>query len=151
MLTSDGTIVIPFYDHGDGEENASIIWSDDNGETWKSSNDVPGAGGDNRSAGKIFTFLVEEDKSLTLKNTYSVQHSSVYQYSCMSQLKNGTIGLLWENSWGGMRYDNYDIAKLAADGYVNDLELGVALKKYTLPMQVMQVHFSVQQQQTICW
>ena len=43
LLTSDGTIVIPFYDHGDGEENASIIWSDDNGKTWERSNDVPGA------------------------------------------------------------------------------------------------------------
>lgn len=35
VLTSDGTIVIPFYDHGDGEENASIIWSDDNGKHGK--------------------------------------------------------------------------------------------------------------------
>lgn len=212
ILTADGTIVIPFYDHGDGEENSSIIWSEDNGETWKRSNDVPGAaaggywssenevvelkdgtlrmffrngtgaicyadatknssgdyefskpvktgvsctstcnitaisysktidgkqallvatpgaGGENRSNGKVFTFLVEEDKTLTLKNTYAVNNGS-YLYSCMSELKNGTIGLLWETSWSTIRYDNFDIAQFAADGYVNDLELGVELKK----------------------
>lgn len=176
VLTSDGTIVIPFYDHGDGEENASIIWSDDNGKTWERSNDVPGAaaggywssesevvelsdgtlrmffrsgqgvvcysdavrntsgdyvftkpvktgvsctstcnvtaisysktidgkqailvaapGGSGRANGKVFTFLVEEDKTLTLKNSYPI-NSGTYQYSCMSELKNGTVGLLW--------------------------------------------------------
>lgn len=224
VLTSDGTIVIPFYDHGDGEENASIIWSDDNGKTWERSNDVPGAvaggywssesevvelsdgtlrmffrsgqgvvcysdavrntsgdyvftkpvktgvsctstcnvtaisysktidgkqailvaapGGSGRANGKIFTFLVEEDKTLTLKNSYSV-NSGTYQYSCMSELKNGTVGLLWENGGGSIRYDNYDIAQLAADGYINDLELGVELTRnetYTRSYQVAEEH-----------
>lgn len=224
VLTSDGTIVIPFYDHGDGEENASIIWSDDNGKTWERSNDVPGAaaggywssesevvelsdgtlrmffrsgqgvvcysdavrntsgdyvftkpvktgvsctstcnvtaisysktidgkqailvaapGGSGRANGKIFTFLVEEDKTLTLKNSYSV-NSGTYQYSCMSELKNGTVGLLWENGGGSIRYDNYDIAQLAADGYINDLELGVELTRnetYTRFYQVAEEH-----------
>ena len=224
VLTSEGTIVIPFYDHGDGEENASIIWSDDNGKTWERSNDVPGAaaggywssesevvelsdgtlrmffrsgqgvvcysdavrntsgdyvftkpvktgvsctstcnvtaisysktidgkqailvaapGGSGRANGKIFTFLVEEDKTLTLKNSYSV-NSGTYQYSCMSELKNGTVGLLWENGGGSIRYDNYDIAQLAADGYINDLELGVELTRnetYTRSYQVAEEH-----------
>ena len=220
MLTSDGTIVIPFYDHGDGEENASIIWSDDNGKTWKRSNDVPGAaaggcwssesevieleggtlrmffrsgtgvvcyadavrntsgdyvftkpvktgvsctstcnvtaisysktidgkqailvaapGGSGRANGKVFTFLVEADKTLTLKNSYSV-NSGTYQYSCMSELKNGTVGLLWENGGGSIRYDNYDIAQLAPGASVDNLELGVDLKNgetYTRSYQV---------------
>lgn len=220
VLTSDGTIVIPFYDHGDGEENASIIWSDDNGKTWERSNDVPGAaaggywssesevvelsdgtlrmffrsgqgvicysdavrntsgdyvftkpvktgvsctstcnvtaisysktidgkqailvaapGGSGRANGKVFTFLVEADKTLTLKNSYPV-NSGTYQYSCMSELKNGTVGLLWENGGGSIRYDNYDIAQLAADGYVNDLELDVELTRnetYTRKYQI---------------
>lgn len=224
VLTSDGTIVIPFYDHGDGEENASIIWSDDNGKTWERSNDVPGAaaggywssesevvelsdgtlrmffrsgqgvvcysdavrntsgdyvftkpvktgvsctstcnvtaisysktidgkqailvaapGGSGRANGKVFTFLVEADKTLTLKNSYSV-NSGTYQYSCMSELKNGTVGLLWENGGGSIRYDNYDIAQLAADGYINDLELGVELTRnetYTRSYQVAEEH-----------
>ena len=224
LLTSDGTIVIPFYNHGDGEENASIIWSDDNGKTWERSNDVPGAaaggywssesevvelsdgtlrmffrsgqgvvcysdavrntsgdyvftkpvktgvsctstcnvtaisysktmdgkqailvaapGGSGRANGKVFTFLVEEDKTLTLKNSYPI-NSGTYQYSCMSELKNGTVGLLWENGGGSIRYDNYDIAQLAADGYINDLELGVELTRnetYTRSYQVAEEH-----------
>ena len=224
ILTSDGTIVIPFYDHGDGEENASIIWSDDNGKTWERSNDVPGAaaggywssesevvelsdgtlrmffrsgqgvicysdavrntsgdyvftkpvktgvsctstcnvtaisysktidgkqailvaapGGSGRANGKVFTFLVEADKTLTLKNSYPI-NSGTYQYSCMSELKNGTVGLLWENGGGSIRYDNYDIAQLAADGYINDLELGVELTRnetYTRSYQVAEEH-----------
>lgn len=224
VLTSEGTIVIPFYDHGDGEENASIIWSDDNGKTWERSNDVPGAaaggywssesevvelsdgtlrmffrsgqgvicysdavrntsgdyvftkpvktgvsctstcnvtaisysktidgkqailvaapGGSGRANGKVFTFLVEADKTLTLKNSYPI-NSGTYQYSCMSELKNGTVGLLWENGGGSIRYDNYDIAQLAADGYINDLELGVELTRnetYTRSYQVAEEH-----------
>ena len=42
MVASNGDIIIPFYDHGDGQENASIIWSSDNGKTWTRSNDVAG-------------------------------------------------------------------------------------------------------------
>ena len=175
VLTSDGTIVIPFYDHGDGEENASIIWSDDNGKTWERSNDVPGAaaggywssesevvelsdgtlrmffrsgqgvvcysdavrntsgdyvftkpvktgvsctstcnvtainysktidgkqailvaapGGSGRANGKIFTFLVEEDKTLTLKQLFSKQwHLSVFLY-VRAEKRNGRTSL----------------------------------------------------------
>ena len=43
LTTSDGTIVIGFYNSHDEEENSSLVWSDDNGETWKRSNDVPGS------------------------------------------------------------------------------------------------------------
>lgn len=217
LLTKDHTIVVPFYhnDNGAKEEQASIIWSDDNGTTWKRSNDVPGtsnggywsseseaveledgtirlflrtgqgkicyadakkdsngdyvfsapvntgvtststcnltaityskkmdgkqvillaaptAGSDRRN-GKIFTFVVNEDEnhSLTLKNAYDVPNSaSSYQYSCMSELKNGSIGLLWENGGASIKYDNFDIAQLTANAKIDDLELGVKLKR----------------------
>lgn len=42
IVTNDGTLVIGFYDHG-GEENASLAYSSDGGETWKRTNDIPGA------------------------------------------------------------------------------------------------------------
>ena len=42
LQTSCGDIIVPVYDHGDGEENTSIIWSSDNGATWHRSNDVGG-------------------------------------------------------------------------------------------------------------
>lgn len=210
LLTSTGTIVIPFYDHGDGEENASIIWSDDNGATWSRSNDVPGQsaggwwsseselveledgtlrmffrsgtgavcyadavrnaeddfeftkpvntgvsctstcnvtaityskkingkqailvgapGGNGRTNGKIFTFLVNEDNSLTLKNTFSVPNSSgAYQYSCMSELDNGTIGLLWENGSAYIRYDNFGITEIVPSGYIPGIHVDIEL------------------------
>lgn len=227
-LTSNNTIVIPFYDHGDGEENASIIWSEDNGATWKRSGDVPGAsaggwwssesevveledgtlrmffrsgqgtvcyadatkgsngeysfsapvstgvsctstcnvtalsyskkidgkqailvgapGGGGRSNGKIFCFLVdEEDKSLTLKHTYSVPNSSsTYAYSCMAELNDGTIGLLWENAGAAIRYDQFNILELVPNGYIEGAEIDLQLyanetysREYTVENQYM--------------
>ena len=227
-LTSDHTIVIPFYDHGDGEENASIIWSEDNGATWKRSGDVPGAsangwwssesevvelkdgtlrmffrsgkgtvcyadatkgsngeysfsapvstgisctstcnvtalsyskeidgkqailvgapGGGGRSNGKIFCFLVdEEDNSLTLKHTYSVPNSSsTYAYSCMAELNDGTIGLLWENAGAAIRYDNFNILELVPNGYIEGAEIDLQLyandtysREYTIGSEYM--------------
>ena len=43
ILTSTDDIVIPFYHNGITEENASIVWSSDNGETWSRTDDVPGS------------------------------------------------------------------------------------------------------------
>lgn len=196
LLMKDGTLVIPFYNHGDGEENSSIAWKDKDSDTWKRSNDVPGAsaggwwtseceaveldgmvrlfvrsgtgtvtyadakrdasgnfvfstpvntgisctstcnvtaikyskkiegkdailvgmpGGSGRANGKIYTFLVnnDENKTLTLRNIYSVPNSSsCYAYSCMSELPDGTIGLLWENQGAAIRYDNFNLTQL---------------------------------------
>ncbi len=42
LQASCGDIIIPVYDHGDGQENTSIIWSSDKGATWHRSNDVGG-------------------------------------------------------------------------------------------------------------
>lgn len=212
LLVSDGTIVIPFYEHGIGEENASIIWSDDNGATWSRSNDVPGSdnggfwssesevvelndgtlrmffrsgegtvcyadavrndsgdyefaapkrttasctstcnvsaslyskeidgkqailvsmpGGSGRANGKVFTFLVDEQdgNSMTLKNTFSVPHSSnAFQYSCMAELPDASIGLLWENGGASIRYDNFNIFDLAPNGYIPGAEIDLEL------------------------
>ena len=180
MVASNGDIIIPFYDHGDNQENASIIWSSDNGKTWTRSNDVSGLwssenevvelnngvlrmffrngqsavcyadftkvgdtwvagsavqtaisvcstcnvsairhsetidgkivvfvacpGGSGRANGKVFTFLVDEDNSMELYNTYSV-NSGYYAYSCITELNNGNLGLLWEDAATAIRYD----------------------------------------------
>lgn len=210
LLTTDKTLIIPFYNHGDAEENSSIAWKDAGSNTWKRSNDVPGAsnggwwtseseavelsdgtirlfarsnkgtvtyadatrdssnnlvfsapvdtgisctstcnvtaikyskkidgkeailvgmpGGSGRANGKIFTFLVNEDKSLTLKSTFSVPNSaSCYAYSCMSELSDGTIGLLWEISAATIRYDNFNITELVTNGYIEGAEVSVDL------------------------
>lgn len=210
LLTTDKTLIVPFYNHGDAEENSSIAWKDAGSNTWKRSNDVPGAanggwwtseseavelsdgtirlfarsgkgtvtyadatrdsdnnlvfaapvdtgvsctsscnvtaikyskkidgkeailvgmpGGSGRANGKIFTFLVNEDKSLTLKNTFSVPNSaSCYAYSCMSELQDGTIGLLWEISAATIRYDNFNITELVTNGYIEGAEVSMDL------------------------
>ncbi|MBQ8858126.1 MAG: cell wall-binding repeat-containing protein, partial [Lachnospiraceae bacterium] len=196
ITTSDGDIVIPFYDHGDGQENASVIWSDDNGKTWTRSNDVSGMwsseseivelhdgvlrmfyrngtgyicyvditkadgewtmgtgvqtavpvcstcnvtairhsetidgkvavlvacpGGSGRANGKIFTFLVDEDNSMELYNTFSVNEGA-YAYSCITELANGNIGLLWENAGASIRYDEFTFEEVL--GYEKNIVL----------------------------
>ncbi len=196
ITTSGGDIVIPFYDHGDGMENASVIWSSDEGKTWKRSNDVAGSlwssesevveldqqtlrmffrsgtgkicyaditkndagewvmgkgiatnidvcstcnvtairhsqkingktvllvacpGGSGRANGKIFTFLTEKDHSMTLYNTYEI-NSGYYAYSCMTEMEDGNIGLLWENAGTSIRFDKLNLKQvLGTEKYV---------------------------------
>lgn len=233
-LLSDGTIVIPFYEHGDGEENASIIWSDDNGATWKRSADVPGSanggfwssesevvelndgtlrmffrsgqgmvcyadavkngsgeyefaapkrtsvactstcnvtasvysepidgkqailvampGGAGRANGKVFTFLVdaEDGNKMTLKNTFSVPGSAgAYQYSCMDELPDGSIGLLWENGGASIRYDNFSIMDLVPNGYIPGAEIDLEMYRgeiYTREYSVDADHMGIQKE-----
>ena len=187
ITTSGGDIVIPFYDHGDNQENASVIWSDDNGKTWTRSNDVSGMwssesevvelnngvlrmffrngtnymcyaditkvdgkwtmgtgvqtsipvcstcnvsairhsetidgkmvvmvacpGGSGRANGKIFTFLVNEDNTMELYHTFSV-NEGYYAYSCMTETADGKIGLLWENESTAIRYDEFEFEEV---------------------------------------
>ena len=85
-------------------------------------------GGSGRTNGKVFTFLVEEDNSMTLLSTFSVPDtSSGYCYSCMTELDDGTIGLLWEPSHQAILYDNYDIYTLSPSALVNGGEQKVEM------------------------
>lgn len=208
ITTRDGDILIGYYDHG-GEENASLSWSSDNGETWGRSNDIPGAGAggwwssenepveledgtirmffrngqnkvcyadavkgadgsytmgspvktecDNFSGcnvtalaysrkvngkqavlvgcpggpggrvnGKIFTFLIGENNSMTLASTFSVpDRGSLYNYSCLTELEDGTIGLLWETSWSDIVFDKFSMAELVPGADIEGISLGV--------------------------
>lgn len=77
-----------------------------------------------RKAGKIFVALVNDDKSLEFINETSVT-TSTYQYSSLAELKDGNIGLLYENGDASIVYASYDIATLAngatieAQGFVD--------------------------------
>lgn len=211
IVTNDGTLVIGFYDHG-GEENASLAYSSDGGETWKRTNDIPGASaggwwsseneiveledgtlrmffrnGQNyicyadavkdpgtgeyvmgapvktaetsfsgcnvtalsyskkingkqailvacptasgRTKGKIFTYLVEADKSMTLLNSFAVpqKKNTMFDYSCLTELQNGTIGLLWETSWNDIVYDNFHILDLCPDADITNTSVSLEL------------------------
>lgn len=52
-----------------------------------------------RTNGKIYTFVVNEDKTLTLVNTYEVTASGVsYGYSSLTEMADGSIALLYEGA-----------------------------------------------------
>ncbi len=216
ITTSTGDIVIGFYDHGVDEENASLVYSTDNGETWERTEDMQrtqhggfwtsenevvelwdgtlrmfarnGRGkicyaditknedggytmseqsvqtevsvtstcnvsaisyskpvngkqlvlvttptGGSRAKGKIFAFLVEEDNSMTLFHTFDIPGAeSGYVYSCLTEMEDGTIALLWEpNKWGegiSMFFDTFSILDIvpnaAIGGAVVNVEAG---------------------------
>lgn len=74
--------------------------------------------GSSRTDGRIFVFLVDKDNSMKLGYTYEV-NDSIFCYSCLTELDNGRIGLLWEVTGSSIRYDDYDITDLAAGSAVN--------------------------------
>ena len=84
-----------------------------------------------RTTGKIFVGLVNEDKSITWKYAYSVNGSNTYQYSSMAELSDGNIALLYESGAAAITYttiDIDDIVSTATDVYTDrqtvELSLG---------------------------
>ena len=67
--------------------------------------------GKKRTDGKIYTFLVNEDNTMIPAYAYRVNNGD-YAYSCMDELNDGTIGLLYEAKPGTMKYINYDVKQL---------------------------------------
>lgn len=70
------------------------------------------ASGQARQNGKIFTFLAEEDHTLTLADTYSVNEGT-YQYSCLTERKDGAIALLYEDGDASIVYTSLEIERVA--------------------------------------
>lgn len=196
-LTSDGTILIPFYTFERNEDKiiqqASFIWSKDNGQSWHRSEDAPNANGvewssesevievyngvlrmfirngtdkiayidakwdkalndyvwenpvvtdvevwsgcnltaityskkidgkmavmvgcpsgNKRTSGKIFTFLVNEDNTMTPSYAYRINVGD-FAYSCMDELHDGSVGILYEARPGTMKYKNITVEEL---------------------------------------
>lgn len=216
ITTSQGDIVIGFYDHGVDEENASLVYSTDNGLTWERTEDMQrsqnggfwtsenevvelwdgtlrmfarnGQGricyaditkndeggytmdstsvrteasatstcnvtaisyskpidgkqailvacptGGTRAKGKIFTFLVEEDNSLTLYHTIDVPEAETgFVYSCLTEMQDGTVALLWEpNKWDSTQvsilFDKFSILDLAPQAQITDVTVNVEI------------------------
>ena len=74
-----------------------------------------GGGGltsDNRLNGKIFTFLVDDTKEgnpMQLYHTFDVPGGKEgFVYSCMTELKDGRIAMLWEPNHSTLYFDVYD-------------------------------------------
>lgn len=204
-----GTVIIPLYDTL-GSEQASFIWSSDNGETWTRTANITNtnsgqasenemveladgtlrmffrnststicyvdavwdAGENNyvwqtpvstgvacrsgcnisaimyskeidgkdailvacpsktsaREDGRIFVFLVDETNSMTLEYTFHVNEGT-YCYSCLTELNDGRVGLLWEYQGAAIRFDAYDITEIA-DGAEIDGEVVITVPLY---------------------
>lgn len=178
----DGTerIIFPCYTYTSDDGNTSVIYSDDGGQTWTRSKDIPdqtseatltevngkiymftrhggyyvsedhgatwgsrrdvsgisyttscqmnaityskkidgkdaillSAGTNGRTNGKIFVGLVQDDGSIKWPYSYQV-NTGTYQYSCMSELNDGTVALLYENGSASEKFEKYSIEKIA--------------------------------------
>lgn len=68
-----------------------------------------------RNSGVIYTITVEENGNLTLVNTYSVNGSSYYAYSDLTELSDGSIGLLYESKDGSITFEKIDIRDIVGE------------------------------------
>ncbi len=74
---------------------------------------VAAPAGKGRARGKIFTFLVQEDNSMQLAYEYEINKGE-YAYSCMDELPDGSIGLLYEPKGGEILYTNISLQDILA-------------------------------------
>lgn len=63
----------------------------------------------NRTTGKIFVGLVQSDGTINWKYTYAVNGSGTYQYSDLTELSDGLIGLLYEDGSASITYTTLSI------------------------------------------
>jgi len=84
-----------------------------------------------RAQGKIFTYLVEKDHTLTLFDEFSVpqKKNNMFNYSCLTELQDGSIGLLWETSWNDIVYDHFSILDICPSADVSGVVVDVELEK----------------------
>ncbi len=71
-----------------------------------------------RSAGKLFVGLVQEDGTISWDYEYSVNGSAYYAYSCLTELKDGSIGLLYESAGTVITYTNIPISTIVGENAV---------------------------------
>ncbi len=84
-------------------------------------------GGSTRANGYLYVFLVEADNSMELAYAYNVTTGS-YGYSCLTELADGSIGLLYENGGAFIKYINIsmeDIIDRRNDARLNFVDLGM--------------------------
>ena len=71
--------------------------------------------GKKRTAGKIYTFLLDDDNNMTAKYVHRVNVGD-FAYSCMDELADGSMGILYEAKPGTMKYKTYTIDELTSHG-----------------------------------
>ena len=143
IVEADGRLYL-FTRHG------GYYVSEDNGTTWSDKQNVTGIGydtgcqmnamvysekidgktaillsapSDDRTKGRIFVGLVQENGSLSWTYTYIVNNTT-YQYSCLAELNDGSVGLLYENDSASIQYANIPIEELAKGAQIGDPDPG---------------------------
>lgn len=127
--------------YGSPETKGAYYFSDDGGKTWtaktginytcssdmgvitysKLINDKPAMllsahSSSGRNSGLIYALTVEEDGALTLLNTYDVPGtSSYYAYSDLTELSDGSIGLLYESNTAEITFKKIDIRDIVGE------------------------------------
>lgn len=140
LAEADGNIYM-FTRHG------GYYLSEDNGETWSSKKSVGvdytttcqlsaitysdtidgktaillSAPTSSRTNGKIFVGLIQENGSISWEYTYSV-NNGIYAYSCLTELSDGSVGLLYENASGQITYTNIAITNIAEGAQIGENE-----------------------------
>lgn len=76
---------------------------------------------DSRTNGKIFVFTVNEDNSLTAAYSYQV-NTGAFQYSCLTELSDGSIGILYEDGAASITYKNIAIETIAPNAVIGNGE-----------------------------
>ena len=78
-----------------------------------------------RSAGKIFVGLVNDDGTMDFNSFSSTAVTDgTFQYSCLTELSDGSVGLLYENGSASIQYTNFQIENLAKDAQIGDPDPG---------------------------
>lgn len=86
-----------------------------------------------RTAGKIFVALVNDDGTLDFNSISATSvYDGTYQYSCLTELQDGSVGLLYENGAASIVYANFEIANLAPGKQIGDPEPGFLDESGTL-------------------
>ena len=86
-----------------------------------------------RSAGKIFVGLVNADGTMDFSSFSSTAVTNgTFQYSCLTELNDGSIGLLYENGSASIQYTNFQIENLAQGAQIGDPDPGFVSEDGTL-------------------
>ena len=84
-----------------------------------------GPGSWNRVKGRIYVFTLNADNTMNLEYTYAVNEDE-FAYSCMVELPNGNIGILWEtgnNERAAIRYDEFELKYVLGEEIIRDVVL----------------------------
>lgn len=86
-----------------------------------------------RNAGKIFVGLVNDDGTMDFDSFSSTAVTNgTFQYSCLTEQQDGSIGLLYENGSASIQYTNFQIENLAKDAQIGDSDPGFVTEDGTL-------------------